>query len=121
MKYAAYLMLLSTLTLLFPLCALAQDRNEHSVDIPVNVQVGATQLKPGNYKLEWQGTGSTVQVSFLRQGKTIATAPATLKKNDGQVNQDDIVTDRANDNTRILREIDFAHQKEALMFRSSGM
>jgi hypothetical protein len=50
-KHLPYMAVLSTLTLLFPLGALARD-NKRSVDITDAVQVGSTQLKPGNYKVE---------------------------------------------------------------------
>ncbi len=121
MKHLRYLALLSTLALLFPLGALARDKNEHSVNIPDSVQVGNTHLKPGNYKVEWQGTGPAVQVNFLQYGKTVATAPGTLKTNDKQAFQDDIVTQARSAKTPALREIDFGHQKEALVFGQSGM
>jgi hypothetical protein len=77
-KYLQSIVVLSTLTLLFPLGALARD-NQHSVDITDAVQVGSTQLKPGNYKVEWQGTGPVVQVSFQQNGETLVTLPATLE------------------------------------------
>ena len=118
MKHLTYLTLLSIVAVLSPLSMFARDKNQHSVDIPATVQVGGTQLKPGNYKVEWQGTGPDIQVTFLRDGKTVATVPATLKTNDGQVAQDQIVTDSAN-NT--LSEIDFRRDKEALVFQQSGM
>ena len=118
MKHLAYLTLLSIVAVLCPLSMFARDKNQHSVDIPVTVQVGGTQLKPGNYKVEWQGTGPDVQVTFLRDGKTVATVPATLKTNDGQVTQDQIVTDSAN---KTLSEIDFRRDKDALVFQQSGM
>jgi hypothetical protein len=118
MKHLTYLTLLSIVAVLFPLSMFARDKNQHSVDIPATVQVGGTQLKPGNYKVEWQGTGPDIQVTFLRDGKTVATVPATLKTNDGQVTQDQIVTDTAN-NT--LSEIDFRRDNQALVFQQSGM
>jgi len=96
----------------------AKDNNRHSVEIPDSVQVGGTQLKPGNYKVEWQGTGPDIQVTFLQNGKTVATVPATLKTNDAQVTQDQIVTDSA---SNTLSEIDFRRDKEALVFQQSGM
>jgi hypothetical protein len=116
MKLARYMALLSTLALLFPLSAFARDKNEHSVRIPDPVEVGHTQLKPGDYKVDWQGTGPNVQVKFLQYGKTVATAPATLHVNDSKVIQNDIVTGQSTGTTAELREIDFAHQKEALVF-----
>jgi len=122
MKSLKYLALLSSLALLFPLGALARDKNEHSVDISDPVQIGTTSLQPGTYKVEWQGTGPNVQVSFLQRGKTVATVPGTLKTGDNAVTQDDLVTDPVADNAnmRALREIDFGRQKEALVF-TKGM
>jgi hypothetical protein len=53
-----------SLTCLFGLggSALARD-NAHSVEISDVVQIGDTKLKPG-YKVEGQGAGPVVQVSF---------------------------------------------------------
>jgi hypothetical protein len=119
MKLPRYpLALLSILALLSPLSVFARDKNQHSVDIPSTLQVGDTQLKPGNYKVKWEGSGPDVQVTFLRDGKTVATVPATLKTNDDQVTQDDIVTQSDN---KTLGEIDFHRDKEALVFPQSGM
>ena len=74
--------------------AYAARNNAHSVEISDAVQIGGTKLKPGNYKVEWQGTGPAVQVSFQQNGKTVVTVPGMLKTNDDQVIQDAIVTDK---------------------------
>jgi len=121
MRRIKYIALLSMLALLTTVSALARDKNQHSVEISDLVQVGGTQLKPGSYEVEWQGTGPEVQVNFVRDGKTIATAPGTLKTNDARVVQDDIVIDATSANTKTLEEIDFAHNKESLVFEQSGM
>ncbi|MFZ0762146.1 MAG: hypothetical protein WAM69_19530, partial [Candidatus Sulfotelmatobacter sp.] len=68
------------------------------------------------YKVEWQGTGPAVQVKFVQNGKTVATASGTLKMNDAQVSQDDIVTQTTSAHGKVLKEIDFGHDKEALVF-----
>jgi hypothetical protein len=120
MKSVKYIALLATLALAFPLSSFARDKNEHTVTLSDSVQVGGTQLKPGDYKLEWQGSGSGTEVSFIQHGKTVATAPATLKTNDDSVTQDAIVMS-TNNRPRELKEIDFRHQKEALVFDRSGM
>ena len=121
MKQIKYTALLSMLALLFSVCAFARDKNQHSVEITDSVQVGGTQLKPGSYKVEWQGTGPQIQVNFVRNGKTVATVPGTLKTNDAQVSQDDIVTATTSANTKTLKEIDFSRSKESLVFEQSGM
>jgi hypothetical protein len=96
--------------------AYAARNNAHSVEISDAVQVGGTKLKPGNYKVEWQGTGPAVQVSFQQSGKTVATVPGTLKTNDDQVTNDAIVTEATGSGTSTLKEIDFRHLKQALVF-----
>ena len=116
-KYCYYPLVLSTLTLLSTVAAFAQG-NKHSVDLTDAVQIGDTRLVPGTYKVEWEGTGPAIQVSFERRGKTVATVPATLKTNDDQITQDAILTSaaKADANTRVLEEIDFGRQKEAVVF-----
>lgn len=121
MKQVKVWALLSMLALLFPFCAMARDKNQHSVDILDSVQVGGTHLKAGNYEVEWQGAGPEVKVLFLQHGKTVASAPATLQTNDKQVTQDDVVIGETGANRKTLDEIDFAHRKEALVFAQSGM
>jgi hypothetical protein len=115
MKHANYLALLAMLLLLFPLSLFARPKNERSVNLEETVRVAGTTLRPGSYKVAWQQNGSHVQVNFLENGKTVATSPATLKTNDSQVIQDDIVTQDAGGHA-LLKEIDFSHQKEALIF-----
>ena len=121
MKSIKYAALLSMLAVLCSVSALARDKNQHSVEIPNAVQLGGNQLEPGIYKVEWQGTGPEIQVNFVRDGKTVATVTGTLKTNDAQVTQDDIVTDTTSANTETLKEIDFSRSKESLVFEQSGM
>jgi hypothetical protein len=40
------------------------------------VTVNGTTLKAGNYKLEWEGVGPNVELSFMQGKKVIAKAPA---------------------------------------------
>jgi len=121
MKQVRYAALLSMLAVLCSVSALARDKNQHSVEIPNAVQVGGNQLEPGNYKVEWQGTGPEIQVNFVRDGKTVATVPGTLKTNNPQVTQDEIVTNTTSASTQALTEIDFGRNKESLIFEQRGM
>jgi hypothetical protein len=120
-KRTRYTAVLSILAVLTTVSAFARDKDQHSLEISDSVQVGGAQLTPGSYKVEWQGTGPEVQVNFVRDGKTVATVPGTLKTNDAQVRQDDIVTDTTSASTKTLKEIDFGRNKESLVFEQSGM
>ena len=95
--------------------AYAARNNAHSVEISDAVQIGGTKLKPGNYKVEWQGTGPAVQVSFQQNGKTLVTAPGTLKTNDDHGTPDAIVTEAAGAGTSTPKKIDFDHPKKTLV------
>jgi hypothetical protein len=117
MKTSYFAAVLSLTCLLgFGGSAYAARNNAHSVEISEALQIGGTRLKPGNYKVQWQGTGPMVQVSFQQNGKTVVTAPGMLKMSDHQVKQDAIVTEATGAGTSTLKEIDFRHQKEALVF-----
>jgi hypothetical protein len=121
MKQVKYTTLLFILAFMLPVSAFAKDNNRHWVEIPAFVQVGSTQLKPGNYDVKWQGTGPEIQVSFVQNGKTVATVPGTLKTNDPHVTEDDIVTETTSANLKTLKAIDFSHNKQSLVFEQSGM
>lgn len=121
MRYTNYLAIIAVAAALSPVGAFASDKTSRSVKISDPVSIGRTELKPGNYRLEWQGSGPAVQVNFMHDGKTVATVPAQLQVNDPKVTQDEIMTDRNNANAQTLKEIDFGHQKEALVFSHSGM
>ncbi len=116
-----YLAMLAALALLTPLSMFAAEKTTRSVTIGDPVTIGTTHLKPGNYKVQWEGNGPAVTVNFMRNGKTIATAPAQLQTNDSNVKQNDVIMDRTNANNEKLKEIDFSHHKEALTFQQSGM
>jgi hypothetical protein len=100
--------------LLLPASAFARDKNEGQLNLSDPVRVGSTTLEPGNYKVEWQGTGPSVNVHFLQDNKTVATTSAKVVGY--TAGHDAFVTEPAADNTQkmTLKEIDFGKQKEAL-------
>ncbi|HEY7352866.1 MAG TPA: hypothetical protein VH596_08895 [Terriglobales bacterium] len=106
---------LVSLFVFVPMLLFAGDNTIRSVNIPSAVVVNHHTLKAGHYKVEWQQPGPNVEVNFLQHGKTMASAPGTLKVNDAQIKQDDIITNR-----NALMEIDFGHQKEAIVFPQKG-
>ena len=62
-----------------------------TVDIPMNVQVGSTQLPAGEYELTWTGSGPNVQASLVQNKKAVVTFSAKLVegKNNAGVETDD--------------------------------
>ena len=115
MKFAKCLALVATLVLLAPLAALGAKKNEHSVNIPEVVQVDSTQLKPGDYKVEWQGTGPAVHVEFLKDGKPVASTQGKLVEQTKASPYDDVVTKKMRNNQQRIEEIDFRNKRESLL------
>lgn len=115
MNYWKYLACLMALAVVLPVSAAARDKDQQTVDITNRVQVGNVKLNPGRYKVEWQNEGPNVNVSFVEGKKVVTTVPGTLKTDDPRVTQDDVVTQKVRSHN-MLREIDFKHNKEALIF-----
>jgi len=53
-------------------------KNSADLTIIKTVNIGTTQLPAGDYKVTWTGTDANVQISIVKSGKTVATAPAKL-------------------------------------------
>jgi hypothetical protein len=49
-----------------------------TVDIPINVQVGSTQIPAGLYEVTWTGSGPSVQATLIQNNKTVVTFSAKL-------------------------------------------
>jgi len=64
--------------------AMAWPKSKKSINLIEPTIIGSVTLQPGDYNIDWTGTGSDVQVNFSREGKTVATAPATLETTQNQ-------------------------------------
>jgi hypothetical protein len=58
--------------------ALAKDANKATLNLSEKVSVEGKTLNPGKYKVEWDGSGPTVQVTLFQGKHTVATFPAHL-------------------------------------------
>jgi len=66
---------LAILALSFPAFAA---KNSVSVNFATPVTVGSTALAAGEYNVSWTGTDANVQVSIVKNNKTLVTVPAKL-------------------------------------------
>ena len=94
--------------------------NHQNVTLTKPAVINGTELKPGDYKVQWTGSGDAVQVSFLQGKTTIATAPAKLIENDPSVYSDSVIVRKGADGSRILGGLQFGSKKQSLMFESNG-
>jgi hypothetical protein len=82
--------------------------------------VNGAKLKPGDYKLQWDGTGPNVEVSIM-QGKTVvAKVPAKVVDLNSPAQNNAAVVKHNNDGTSTLAGARFEGKKFALELGDSG-
>ena len=76
--------------------------------------VNGTNLKPGDYKLQWEGTGPEVEVSILQGKNVITKVPAKLVDLSSSASADATVTRHNNDGSSSLAGVRFEGKKFAI-------
>jgi len=117
MKFSRLLVATAVFSLLLPLSLLAKDNsNKHSIKTQISqpATVAGTALEPGQYKVEWTGTGPAVNAEFKLNGKTVATAPATVSELTKSSQPNATVMQKEADGTQAITEID--GKKQVLKF-----
>ena len=100
------------LALLLASSAFAGTKADLHLNNPTNIN--GTKLKPGDYKLVWDGTGPDVEVSIM-QGKTVlAKAPAKLVDLSTPAANNAAVVKRNDDGTTALAGARFEGKKFAI-------
>jgi len=106
------------LALLLATSALAGTKASLTLQNPVTVN--GTTLKPGDYKLQWDGSGPNVEVSIM-QGKTVITkVPAKLVDLSFPAANNAAVITNSSDGTRSLAGARFEGKKFALELGESN-
>lgn len=110
--------LVMTLALLLASSAFAATKGD--LTLQSSVSVNGTTLKAGDYKLQWDGAGPNVEVSFM-QGKTVvAKVPAKLVDLSAPAADNAAVIHRNADGTGTLDSARFQGKKFALELSESN-
>lgn len=112
-----YKNVLPGLALLLATSAFAADKsNKGSLEVTEPVKVSGQQLKPGEYKLKWQGTGSDVEVMIWSQGALVATVPAHVTDLSVAERYNGYESRHNEDGSQTVLQVSFAGKKYALSF-----
>jgi hypothetical protein len=103
MKYMAIV----ALALMTPVALLAAPKNSANVQFSETITVNGIQVPPGDYRVEWQGTGTSVEATILKAGKVLASSPATLVIEKTSLNGA-CETQKGVNNSHILQAIDWS-------------
>ena len=89
-----------------------------SVTLPNAVEVNGKTLPAGDYKVKVDTNGNNAQVTFIKNGKEVASAPAEVKTLAVKQNGTQVRMDTASSTPR-LQEIDFNGSTTAVKFASN--
>jgi hypothetical protein len=100
------------LALLLATSAFAANKGSLSVQEPVTVN--GTKLAPGDYKVAWDGTGPSVELSITQGKKVVAKVPAHMVTLENPSQTDAAVVRNNGDGTKSLSEVRLSGKKFAL-------
>ena len=100
------------LALLLATSAFAANKGSLQVQEPINVN--GTELAPGDYKLEWDGSGPSVELSILQGKKVVTKVPAHMIDLGKASSSDAAVVKNNDDGTKSLSEVRLNGKKFAL-------
>jgi hypothetical protein len=112
--------LMSALLLMMLISPSLASAEKESTSITFNepVMIAGMELEAGRYRIKWDNSvAPDVQVSFEKNGKTIATVPARIVDFENPYDSKTVETRTEGDNLRVLQEIRL--KKIALMFDQS--
>jgi hypothetical protein len=88
--------------------------NKASMQVQSAVVINGATLKPGDYTVEWNGSGSNVELSITQGKKVLAKVPAHVVDLETASNNNATVIRRNDDGTNSLTGVRFGGKKFAL-------
>ena len=122
MKYSKYLTVIAVFCLITTagLFADSKSKDRGNLNLASPTQIGSTQVSPGDYKVEWSGTGDNVQVNILKGKNVVATTEGKLVELSKKAENNSVTTRALDNDTRALVEIQFDNRTESLVFNHGG-
>lgn len=107
-------------SLLLPASMLAANTTKRSLHLYEQVTVNGTQLAPGDYKVEWNGSGPDVKIDIMKGRDTVATASAQVVSEQESNSQDGYALKPGKDGTQRLAQVFFNGERFDLNILPSG-
>lgn len=108
MKASRNLVTLAGASLLLAASAFAAGTGKGSLHLYDSVEVQGKELPPGDYKLQWDGQGPTVELSISQGKNTVASVSAQMVNVTQKNPTDGYAARKANDGQNALTEIFFS-------------
>ncbi len=106
MKLVRRISIFPIILCLLAVAALADSKQKQEITLSKHVMVSSTQLKPGDYVVQWEGSGPDVKVKFMRQGEEVASTTGKVIQQKNR--HSSFTTSEGKDGSRVLTEITFS-------------
>jgi hypothetical protein len=113
MKFAKFSKSLVLVTALL-LASTAFASNKSNLQVRDTLTVNGTKIAPGDYKIQWEGTGPNVELSITQGKNVVAKVPARVVELPNVSSNDAAVTKKNDDGSWSLAGIRFSGKKFAL-------
>lgn len=100
--------------LLLSTSAFAGNNNKGTLRLEDSITVDGTPLQPGNYKVQWDGSGPDVKVTLSQGSRTVATFPAHVTEQKAATQADAYGSANQPDGGKTLTAIYFGGKHYAL-------
>lgn len=98
-------------SLLFCASVLAGNMNKKTMHLYENAKLGSKTLSPGDYRVEWSGSGPNVELNIDKDGSAVATVPAHVVAENASHDHDGYVLTPAKSGGQAIEEIFFSGKK----------
>jgi len=88
--------------------------NKGSLQVQEPISVNGQQLAPGDYKVQWDGSGPNVELSIMQGKKVVTKVPAHVVDLSSASSADAAVVKNNADGSKSLSEVRFSGKKYAI-------
>lgn len=120
MKMSRMLSTVFGATLLIASAVYAGPVNKATLHLNDTVSVQGQTLKPGDYKVEWNGNGPNTEVKLLQGKNTVATFPAQVKQQPSHTAENAYVSEPGPSGEHALTQIMIAKHDVLLNVENNG-
>jgi hypothetical protein len=106
-------------SLLFCAGVFAGPTNKKTIHLYESITIAGKQLPPGDYKIEWTESGSSVQLNILNGKDVVATLPAKVVTVSNSYAKDGYETQAARDGSKTLKQVFFAGKNYDLQIQQA--
>jgi len=96
--------------------AAAKTKDARNIVLRSDATLAGTHLTSGNYTVQWQTHSPNATVSFLQDGKVVATAEGKVVDRGTKYEFNEVMFDETADGTRVIQELRFKGSSEAIEF-----